>query len=43
MIYYKGAAAGGSIDWTKGVAGIEYSFALELSPSQDGIDSFYGK
>ncbi len=36
------SAAGGSFDWTKGVAGIKYSIALELRPGQTGPDSVYG-
>jgi len=34
--------AGGSFDWTKGVAGIKHSYCLELSPGQTGVDSQYG-
>jgi len=35
-------AAGGSFDWTKGVANIKHSYCLELSPGQSGPDSQYG-
>lgn len=35
-------ASGGSDDWAVGVAGIKYSFCLELRPGQTGIDSNYG-
>jgi carboxypeptidase A2 len=36
------AAAGGSFDWTKAVAGIKYSISLELRPGSSGVDSQYG-
>jgi hypothetical protein len=40
--HYLAAASGGSIDWTRGVANITYSIALELPPGQTGVDSSYG-
>jgi len=36
------AAAGGSDDWAKGVAGIKYSHCLELRPGQSGQDANFG-
>lgn len=36
------AAAGGSDDWAKGVAGIKYSHCLELRPGDSGVDAQYG-
>jgi len=35
-------ASGGSEDWTYGVAGIKYSFCLELRPGQTGTDANFG-
>jgi murein tripeptide amidase MpaA len=39
-ILYVGS--GGSEDWAQGVAGIKYSYCLELRPGQSGPDSNYG-
>lgn len=36
------AAAGGSDDWAKGVAGIKYAHCLELRPASTGVDSSFG-
>jgi hypothetical protein len=38
----KDAAAGGSDDWAKGVAGIKYAHCLELRPASTGTDSNFG-
>jgi len=35
-------SSGATDDWAKGVAGIKYSYCLELSPGQSGPDAFYG-
>jgi len=35
-------SSGATDDWAKGVAGIKYSYCLELSPGQSGTDSIYG-
>ena len=35
-------ASGGSEDWAYGVAGIPYSYCLELRPGQSGTDANYG-
>jgi len=36
------AAAGGSDDWAKGVAGVKYSHCLELRPGNTGLDANFG-
>jgi len=35
-------SSGATDDWAKGVAGIKYSYCLELPPGQTGPDSQYG-
>ena len=42
MLYFTDPAAGGSYDYAKGVAGIKYSYTMELPPTNNGYNSYVG-